>query len=193
MKQKLKQIFVLSVIMLACQFQNAYSQCFCNDGKTFDICLTAVIPIPGTSVTTLYTNIVATAINETGSCTRPGEKPPTTICSANAGYKRVAQWEVSGSLPPKFFNVTATVGETIEVSADCDGSNKTLNDWCQCCANAAGLVYTRTTKKGKCECRSTFWGTVCSETKSGSIVTFVKVACFPLPCEVDPNCKPCGG
>jgi hypothetical protein len=193
MKQKLKKIFVLFAIMIAFQFQNAYSQCFCSDGYIFDICFRDVIPIPGTSVTTLYTNIVATSINEIGSCKRPGEKPPTTICSANAGYKRVAQWEVSGSLPPKFFNVTAKVGETIEVSADCAGSNKTLNDWCQCCANAAGLVYTRTTKKGLCTCPIDFWGTVCSETKSGSIVTFIKVACFPLPCEVDPNCKPCGG
>jgi len=153
----------------------------------------AVIPIPGTTVTSKYTNEVATSVNTTGPCTRPGEKPPPTICAANAPARKVNSWEISGSLDYKFFNVTAKVGESLEVSASCEGSSKTLNDWCQCCASAAALVYTKTTKQGKCECRSTFWGTVCSETKSGQILSFDKVSCYPLPCEVDPNCKPCGG
>lgn len=192
MKLKIKQIIILLAIMFS--FQNAYSICICNDGKIFEICLMDPIPIPGTSVTTTFTNIAIASSNETGPCTRPLEKPPETICAADAGVKKINQWEVSGSLPISVFSVTAKAGVTIEVSANCAGSNKKLTDWCQCCANAAGLVYKRTTMKGRCECKSTFWeGQVCSEIKDGTFVEFQRVACFSLPCEVDPNCKPCGG
>ena len=198
MKQ-IKNTLLLYAVIFIFQSYNAYSACLCNDGILYNICFNDLIIVPGSVMTRTYTNnLVSAGPFETGSCPSPGARPKKQTCAAIGQTKKVNKWEVSGAINFKYFGVDGNLGGEVETAAGCENTATELTDWCQCCANAAGLVFTETTMKGICSCQIINLWTIpnypqCSQKKEGTITRYQGVACFPIPCTVEPNCKPCAG
>lgn len=193
----MKKVFICLIVGLFCALSTR--------GATCTWCDPALPPgyeyiIPGSVVTTYYTNILAVSSFANGDVVCDANNRPTTAptktCSANGGTSTVKSWKVTGQISYSYFEVGAEVGQDVTYNANCGGT-VVISSWCQCCKTYAGLLYKKTVKQLQCNQASTTPPySVCSGTKTGQIDEYQNVLCSELPCTVSPTCKlscPTGG
>jgi hypothetical protein len=163
--------------------------CWCWDsngiytGGTYEV-------VPGSVSVVDTIQVLATSDQSIGSNPCDGSSPPSKTYQAQGGTGTVLSWQVSGSVNYSYFGVSARAGGSVNYNANCT-SSATINSWCSCCHERAGLKFTTTTLATACVIPD---GGYC-EYAGGSCVKFDNAVCDDQPaCTIPSGCTTgCGG
>jgi hypothetical protein len=97
-----------------------------------------------------YEELATAGLLETGSNPCDGSTVDEKTCTVTATTVTKKEWEITGSLGPEWFNVSATTGGDTSVTIGASCTWGPLNDWCQGCKLKAGVWWKKTTKESAC-------------------------------------------